>query len=85
MCVSYCVRARRLTPRPQATGALDGRLLALRYDLGITRIHYHPGVGYKHSMIQFPLLAASIPDGALLAEPLRVRVARIHSCARVLR
>jgi hypothetical protein len=52
MYVLRSVRARLLTRRLQATGALDGRLLATRYDLGITRIHYHSGFGCKHSMIE---------------------------------
>jgi hypothetical protein len=44
MCVSRLVPARRLTRRLQATGALDGRILALCYGLGIRHIHYHSGV-----------------------------------------
>jgi hypothetical protein len=42
--------------------------------LGIKRIHYHSGVGYKYSMIQPALLTASIDNGSALAAPLAPHV-----------
>jgi len=51
-----------------ALWALDYTLFATQ--IGISRVHFHEGIGYKYNQIQPATLTRSILDGSTLATPL---------------
>lgn len=64
---------------PGVSNAAGAALWALDYTLyaaqiGISRVHFHDGIGYKYNLIQPLTLTRSILDGSPLASPLAPHV-----------
>ncbi|KAI5118995.1 hypothetical protein M0805_004405 [Coniferiporia weirii] len=64
---------------PGVSNTAGGALWTLDYTLfasqiGIKRVHFHEGVGYKYNLIQPATLNRSISDGSALPEPLQPHI-----------